>query len=73
MVKMGKQWSIRETLSGYEVHCQTDESVFPSTTYPNKRAAASRILQLLGIGPVAPQSYPEAVAVGSITRGNAED
>lgn len=42
------------------------DSVCPSVTYPNKREAAARVLQLLGIGPVAPQTWPETVCIGSV-------
>lgn len=63
-----KKWTIVETDNGWEVGCQTSDSVAPTTIYPTKRLAASRILQLLGIGPVAPQDHPEDICIGYIRR-----
>jgi hypothetical protein len=45
------------------VHQFSPTGVAPSSAYPSKRTAAARMLQLLHIGPVAPQSYPETAAV----------
>lgn len=60
------KWMIIETANGYEVHQHTADSVFPPTLYRNKRDAAARVLQLLGIGPVGPQSYAEKICLGKI-------
>jgi hypothetical protein len=60
------RWMIVETPEGYEVHQHSAASVWPPTTYPTKRLAAARLLQLLGIGPVAPQTHPESVCVGYV-------
>jgi len=49
-----------------------DGSSFPHTRYPNRRAAASRVLQLLGIGPVAPQIHPEKICVSWDREGSSE-
>jgi hypothetical protein len=43
------------------------EGVGPPTTYPTLRKAASRLLQLLGTGAVAPQTWPEEICIGSVT------
>lgn len=40
--------------------------VWPTIRKPNARTAIARLSQLLGIGPVAPQTEPEAVCIGSI-------
>lgn len=45
------------------VQHSADGSTWPSTRYSTKRAAASRLLQLLEIGPVAPQTHPERVGI----------
>lgn len=61
-----KRWIITEEPDGFWVHCHTEDGVAPPTRYPTKRLAASRILQLLGVGPVAPQDHPEEVCIGHI-------
>lgn len=50
----------------WRVHEWTPDSVFPPIEYPTKRLAAARVLQLLQVGPVAPQTHPEEVCIGSI-------
>lgn len=60
-------WAIVDLPDGtFGVYQQTARSVFPMIGYPSKRAAASRLLQLLGIGPVAPQTQAESVCIQSI-------
>ena len=56
----------------FGVYHQTKDGVAPYSTYPNARLAASRVLQLLGIGPVAPQDYPEEIGIGHIDYKPAE-
>ncbi len=51
----------------FEVHDHTQTGVSPVSTYPTKQKAASRVLQLLHIGPVAPQTWPEEACIGSIS------
>jgi hypothetical protein len=63
---------IVETADGYAVHQWTPDSVFPAITYPTKRLAAARTLQLLGLGPVGPQTHPERVCIGFV-EGDAQD
>lgn len=58
--------AIVETQNGYEIHQHTEDSVFPKSDYATKREAASRVLQLLGIGPVAPQTWPERACIGEV-------
>lgn len=41
--------------------------VAPSSSYPTLRKAAARLLQLMGTGPVAPQTWPESVCIGEAT------
>lgn len=60
-------WILEELPSGeMKVHQHSHNGVAPQSTYPTRRKAASRLLQLLGIGPVAPQDYPEKVCIGEI-------
>lgn len=61
-------WMIEETGDGrYVVRDWMPDGVSPSSEYPDKRKAAARLLQLLHVGPVAPQTWPESVCVGTIT------
>lgn len=46
------------------VHRHTSDSVCPPTTYKNEREAAARVLQLLQVGPVWPQTWPEDARIG---------
>ncbi len=72
-------WMIEESGAEFIVHRWTGQGwkhgagVAPPSSYPTLRKAASRLLQLLETGPVAPQTYPESVCVGSVTlRGDPE-
>ena len=68
-----KRWIILETAEGWEVHFHTIDGVAPPSSYPTKRLAAARVLQLLGIGPVAPQDHPEDVCVGYVAKEPSHD
>lgn len=48
-------------------------STWPAITKPSKRAAIARLLQLVDVGPVAPQIEPESVCIGSIHTEQATD
>ncbi len=50
----------------FEVHDHTPTGVSPVSTYPTKQKAAARVLQLLHIGPVAPQTWPEEACIGNV-------
>lgn len=65
-VEGAKLIAIEERADGWVVHQHTADSVFPPVLYPNKRLAAARVLQLLHIGPVAPQSHPESVCIETV-------
>ena len=58
--------AIIETGGGWEVHQWGSGGIWPVTTYRTKRLAGARALQLLGIGPVAPQSHPEIACIGTV-------
>lgn len=57
-----------ENNGAFEIHKHTADSVCPPSTHKTKRKAAARILQLLHIGPVASQSYPEEVCIGEFIK-----
>lgn len=61
-----KRWIIVQDKDGFTVHEWTIDGVAPPSTYATARLAASRLLQLLGLGPVGPQDHPEDVCVGTI-------
>jgi hypothetical protein len=48
-------------------------STWPAITKPTKRAAIARLMQLVDIGPVAPQLEPESVCIGSIYTAQVSD
>jgi hypothetical protein len=66
-------WIIEERGADFIIHTWTGSDwihgsgVGPSISYPTLRRAASRLLQLLGVGPVAPQTWPEAIGIGSVS------
>jgi hypothetical protein len=72
--RLKHRWIIVDNGDGsFTVHEHSGDSVWPSTDYPNKRLAAARLLQLLGIGPVAPQAHPESVCIELPGEGTAAD
>jgi len=66
-------WIIEERGADFIVHTWNGpdyvhgEGIGPPSSYPTLRKAAARLLQLLHVGPVAPQTWPEEVCVGSVT------
>jgi hypothetical protein len=67
------RWTIVDEGDGtFSVHEHTSDSICPPITKPNKRDAAARLLQCMGLGPVAPQDYPEEICVGEITNKPAD-
>ena len=59
-------WAIVEEAEGWAVHQHSLDGVSPSTLYPTKRAAIARLMQLLSIGPVAPQMHAETACIGNV-------
>lgn len=66
-------WIIEERGAEFIIHTWNGSShthgagIGPPSSYPTLRKAAARLLQLLHTGPVAPQTWPEEVCVGTIT------
>lgn len=66
-------WLIEERGAEFIVHAwdgpdgEFGPGVGPPTSYPTLRKAAARLLQILHVGPVAPQMHPEEACIGSIT------
>lgn len=66
-------WIIEERGPDFIIHSWSGAShkngsgVGPTSTYPTLRKAAARLLHLLHVGPVAPQTWPEEVGIGSVT------
>ena len=64
-------WIIEERGAEFIVHtwCGKDHvngpGVGPATSYPTLRKAAARFLQMLGVGAVAPQTWPEDICIGA--------
>lgn len=62
-----KLWAIVDMPDGsYAVYHQDAQNVAPQSNYPTLRQAAARLLQLLGTGAVAPQTWPESVCIGHV-------
>ena len=65
-------WIIEESGAEFIVHSWYGAApahgagVGPPSSYPTLRKAASRFLQMLGTGAVAPQTWPESVCIGSV-------
>lgn len=57
---------VQEDDGVFGIFYQTQKSVSPYIKYANARLAAARALQLLGLGPVAPQDHPEEIVIGKI-------
>jgi hypothetical protein len=64
-------WIIEERGADFVIHNWSLGGVGPTSTYPTLRKAAARLLQLLHTGPVAPQTWPEEVCIGSVTLDDA--
>lgn len=68
-----ERWIIIEEDDGtYSIHVHSKNGVAPMVTKPNKRSVAARLLQLLQIGPVAPQDYPEEICVTMLAHKSGE-
>jgi hypothetical protein len=65
-IKGCKLLMVVETEDGFTVHQWHPDGVAPTSTYDTNRKAAARLLQLLHIGPVAPQTWPETACIGTI-------
>jgi hypothetical protein len=60
-------WIIEERGAEFIVHRWTPGGVGAANDYPTLRKAVARLLQLLKVGPVAPQTWPEEVCIGNVT------
>jgi hypothetical protein len=61
-----RRWIITEVPEGYSIDVHTADGVAPQTIKATKHAAAARLLQLLRVGPVIPQAFPEEVCIGRV-------
>jgi hypothetical protein len=67
-LRLTRRWIIAETDDGFEVHEWTIDGVAPWAEKETKEAAASRLIQLMGIKhAIVPQAYPERVCIGNVT------
>lgn len=66
-------WILEERGAEFIVHTWNGNSdmhgagVGPASSYPTLRKAAARFLQMLGVGVVAPQTWPEEICIGSVS------
>ena len=69
--RMKRRWILVQEEGGrITIHEHSADGVAPPCEYQNRRIAASRLLQLWGIGPVSPQTHPEEICLGSVTFDN---
>jgi hypothetical protein len=62
------RYIIDKTPDGWSIyHLDSKGNVWPTTVKRSAREVVSRLMQLLEIGPVAPQTFPEEVCIGSIS------
>ena len=67
------RWIIVEESDGtFTIHEHTRDSVYCPTVKKTAREVASRMLQLLNVGPVAPQDWPEEICIGEIEYKSAD-
>lgn len=72
-LKSARLFIIEEGVDGeWIIHQWHNEGVAPQSSYPTKRLAAARLLQLLHIGPVAPQTHPEKICIGTVEKEHAD-
>ncbi len=64
-------WIIEERGADFIVHNWSPGGVGPTSSYPTLRKAGARLLQLLHIGAVAPQTWPEEIGIGNVTLDDA--
>lgn len=68
-------WIVEECGADFVVHtwsgpdAQYGPGVGPPHEYPTLRKAAARLLQVMEVGAVAPQTWPENVCIGSVNIG----
>lgn len=68
-----RRWIIVEEPDGkYSVTDLMKDGIGPCILKPGKREAAARLLQLMALGPVAPQDWPEEICVGEIEYKSAD-
>lgn len=66
-------WIIEENGADFMVHqwsglnSEYGPGVAPQSNYPTLRRAASRLLQIMHTGPIAPQTWPEEVCIGAVS------
>lgn len=56
----------------YTIHQHTKDSVYCPTPKKTAREVAARMLQLLKVGPTAPQDWPEEIGIGELTYKSAD-
>ena len=61
-------WCVVEEADGYYVHSHAPDGVSPSSRHGTKREAVARLMQLLHVGPVAPQTHPETAVISNVQK-----
>ncbi len=61
-----RKYTITETSNGFVLNEQVGESVCPQTHKKTAREVIARLMQIMKVGPVAPQAFPEEVCIGRV-------
>lgn len=62
-------YTITETSDGFIIEEQCGENIFPQTRKATAREVIARLMQIMNVGPVAPQTFPEEVCMGYVESG----
>ena len=59
-------YTITETSDGFTIEEQCGENISPQTHKATAREVIARLMQIMNVGPVAPQTFPEEVCIGHV-------
>ena len=59
-------YTITETSDGFVIEEQCGENILPQTHKATAREVIARLMQIMNVGPVAPQTFPEEVCIGYV-------
>ena len=63
-------YTITETSDGFALEEQCGENILPQTHKATAREVIARLMQIMNVGPVAPQTFPEEVCIGYVETSN---
>ena len=60
------KYTITETSDGFIIEEQCGENISPQTHKATAREVIARLMQIMNVGPVGPQIFPEEVCIGYV-------